>query len=95
MSYKNPSHWREANRRAYAKRMDLINEMKRKPCADCGGSFPPVCMDFHHVSGEKLFSLGGGRVNRSLERVLAEIAKCVVICANCHRLRHEAERSNS
>jgi hypothetical protein len=62
-------------------------EAKQKPCQDCHMKFDPICMDFHHVSGEKDFNIGWGRYGP--KRVSAEIAKCIVLCANCHRLRHK------
>jgi hypothetical protein len=70
-----------------------INEFKRRPCADCGGEFPPYLMDFDHVTGEKLDNICGMRT-RTVERdtILAEIAKCEVVCANCHRARTHARR---
>jgi len=48
-------------------------------------------MDFHHVDGEKSMTLGevGGA---SLKRIHAEIAKCIVLCANCHRIRTYTKR---
>jgi hypothetical protein len=64
---------------------------KQGPCVDCGGRFPPECMDFDHIveRGPKLFNISkaGGR---NVEGVLAEIAKCDLICANCHRTRSRA-----
>ena len=60
---------------------------------DCGGRFPAVCMEFDHVRGEKLFSVGI-RVSYKMETVLAEIAKCDLVCANCHKIRtHERRRA--
>lgn len=58
-----------------------------KPCTDCGGFFPPCVLHWDHVPerGPKLFNLG--RADYSLERVLAEIAKCDLVCANCHAIR--------
>lgn len=95
-------YWREYNianrtaRRAseaarYARNREAIREAKNRPCADCGGSFPPVCMDFDH-RGDKKFNLGQyGK--RSIETLMAEIAKCDVVCANCHRIRtHETTK---
>jgi hypothetical protein len=67
----------------------LIADLKRSAvCADCGGKFPPCCMDFDHVPerGPKLFNLSGNN-DYSLERVRAEIEKCDIVCANCHRIR--------
>jgi len=43
-------------------------------------------MDFHHVFGEKTMAIGGGE-STSASRIRDEIAKCVVLCANCHRIR--------
>lgn len=60
-------------------------------CIRCGED-DPVCLDFHHREpDEKEFSIslasqqGWGRA-----RVLAEIAKCDVLCANCHRKVHRS-----
>src|ERR671939_658014 len=61
---------------------DWINQFKCRPCADCGGEFPPYLMDFDHVSGEKLDDICGMRMRTmSREAILAEIEKCEVVCA--------------
>lgn len=76
-----------ANRAArYARNRRIIEEGKSKPCMDCGGTFHFVAMDFDHVRGEKLFSLGVVQ-GHSVEKIMAEIAKCDVVCSNCHRIR--------
>lgn len=63
-------------------------EQKRNPCVDCKGEFPEVCMDFDHVRGNKRMNLsqmmGMGYARKYL---VAEIAKCDLVCANCHRIR--------
>ena len=48
---------RENKLQRIAKIREVINEYKKKPCADCERSFPPVAMDFDHVRGEKKFSM--------------------------------------
>lgn len=54
------------------------------PCVDCSET-DPVVLEFDH-HGEKLFSMGNiSRLGIPLFRVIAEIAKCHVRCANCHR----------
>ena len=64
-------------------------EERAKGCMDCGGHFHPHAMEFDHVRGEKWKTIsllaGGGRC--SLERFEEELAKCDVVCANCHRVR--------
>ncbi len=59
---------------------------KNVPCADCGGQFPPECMDFDHVSGDKVGDLSN-MWSFGEARLIAEIAKCELVCANCHRTR--------
>ena len=57
-------------------------------CADCGFNGHPAALDFHHASGDKDFQIGGNAASHSWATVLREAAKCVVLCANCHRIRH-------
>ena len=65
----------------------FIDSFKNKPCADCGVKYPPYVMDFDHL-GNKEFSLYEAiGHNFSEEKILAEINKCEVVCANCHRIR--------
>ena len=64
----------------------LVDGFKASPCLDCGNCFPPECMDFDHVRGVKVFSIGQFG-QRKLDHVIAEIAKCDLVCANCHRVR--------
>jgi hypothetical protein len=45
-------------------------------------------MDFDHVRGEKKFNIKQAAQRRLGTRaLLEEIAKCELVCANCHRLR--------
>ena len=57
-------------------------------CEKCGENHP-ACLDFHHINpNEKSFALG--RVDKflSIKLLQNEIAKCEVLCANCHRKEH-------
>lgn len=71
------------------KLLDLIRSYKQKPCVDCGIQYPPYVMQYDHVSDEdKLFDLGKAhKKGYSEKRILDEIAKCEVVCANCHAER--------
>jgi hypothetical protein len=64
----------------------LIQGAKSVPCMDCGASYPPYVMDFDHVRGKKLFDIGRMR-SQTAAKIMSEIAKCDVVCANCHRIR--------
>jgi hypothetical protein len=71
-------------------RKKYINKTKNKPCVDCGKIYPPWVMDFDHREGTlKLSSIGGIHSGRlwSFEKIDEEIAKCELVCANCHRQR--------
>ena len=72
------------------KNKEYIDSRKRIPCADCNGVFPEVCMDFHHINpNEKDQHYNNGQLKCwSMKRIVEELDKCVVLCANCHRIRH-------
>ncbi|HET8685325.1 MAG TPA: hypothetical protein VFM18_01525 [Methanosarcina sp.] len=73
--------------RRLTRKMIAINQHGNK-CADCEQSYHPSCYDFHHLDpNEKDFNPCSG-LSKKLEVFLAEVAKCVMLCANCHRIRH-------
>jgi transposase len=54
-------------------------------CALCGYARHPAALQFHHVNpATKSFGLGVRGITRSIEKLRAEAAKCVPLCANCH-----------
>jgi hypothetical protein len=80
--------------------VEFLRELRARPCTDCESTFAPHQMDFDHRDGSsKSFRLtSGGAMIRPLDALLAEAAKCDVVCANCHRLRtkrrHEARQGS-
>jgi hypothetical protein len=87
------AEWRSALR---TRRSELIDAIKNVPCVDCDQKFPPICMDFDHVPerGEKSFSISQRcYTGSSWELILEEIAKCEIVCSNCHRMRTEVRRT--
>ena len=69
--------------------VELLRDLRRVPCADCGGRFKPHQMDFDHRDpATKSFNVMTGRAMlMSTQKVLAEVAKCDIVCVNCHRVR--------
>src|ERR1700694_788364 len=69
--------------------LEFLRDLRRRPCADCEQSFPPWVMDFDHRDPEtKSFSLAAGHaLLKSRDALLVEIAKCDIVCANCHAIR--------
>lgn len=62
-------------------------------CEDCGIRHPAVLQFHHRRKEDKVFNIGDAcRRKLSLERVKQEVAKCMIICANCHFIRHWNER---
>lgn len=76
---------------AYRRRIrERIAKIKvERGCVDCGYNASHHALDFDHLR-DKEFSLGAAQ-SVSWERVVKEIEKCEVVCANCHRVR-TAER---
>lgn len=74
----------------------LVQELKRQPCTDCGWRFPPYVMDFDHVRGTKVRSIGRLVAYGHEAGLRAELEKCELVCANCHRIRtHRRGYGNS
>ena len=67
------------------------------PCVDCGKHYPHPVMDLHHLDP----STKDWDITRMIKadygpkRIKEEIDKCVLLCSNCHRLRHHKERMES
>ena len=81
---------KRANRQkiARASKRAMLTEIKDVPCLDCKVRYPNYVMDFDHVRGEKSFNLAKAvDDNVSVEKLLAEVAKCDIVCSNCHRER--------
>lgn len=67
----------------------LLDFFVANPCADCGER-DPVVLEFDHLA-DKAFDIGSALPYRNWESILEEIAKCEVVCRNCHR-RRESRR---
>lgn len=60
----------------------------RDRCVVCGED-DPAALDFHHVDpATKSFNVASVGRSKSLQAVDRELAKCVVLCASCHRKVH-------
>ena len=89
--------------KAHVKRMalrkklwkDWLSQNVDMKCQECGYDKYKAAIDFHHKDpSEKEFAIGnwtGGRYafnESNIQKVLDEINKCDVLCANCHRGLH-------
>ncbi|MBC7797069.1 MAG: hypothetical protein H7Z37_09370 [Pyrinomonadaceae bacterium] len=82
----------EKNKRfAENRRKWLIEFKKTLKCVRCQESHPATLTFHHRNDSEKSFEIGNAlKLGVSLKRLLAEIDKCEVLCANCHAKEHLA-----
>ena len=73
--------------------MRRVNEIKEAAyCKDCGNSFPAICMDFDHLR-DKVEEVSRLVANGcKWEMIETEIAKCDIVCSNCHRIRTQVRK---
>lgn len=88
--------------RAYVSDTNLIRRRNKKQecvdylggkCAHCGGEFITHVFDFHHKDPSQKDSDIGSmlRLNKSKNDLIHELDKCILLCANCHRIEHYKE----
>jgi predicted HNH restriction endonuclease len=73
------------------RRSKLLTLIGRKggKCSICSGTFDPCVYDFHHTNpADKEFTIGEN-MNIPIQKLLSEVDKCILVCANCHRLLHK------
>jgi len=70
----------------------LHNYKKTLKCTKCGENHPAT-LDFHHRDPkDKIGSIAHSScLGWGMKKLLKEIAKCDVLCANCHRKLHYKE----
>jgi hypothetical protein len=76
-------HYNALNKKAKAFVVDYFGDK----CFDCGGSFHRACYDVHHLD-PSLKDFNVGNVNTISDKLIKELEKCVMLCSNCHRIRH-------
>ncbi|MDP9320566.1 MAG: hypothetical protein M3P16_05685 [Chloroflexota bacterium] len=63
-------------------------------CAGCAAVVPESLFEFHHLDARtKDFAISHDGITRRWSKIEAELAKCVLLCANCHRETHAGLRS--
>ena len=84
------------NHRLKIKRRRLMLEyLKDKSCAICQINDPRV-LEFDHLDpSAKSFSIARGNSDLLLSwpKILAEIEKCQILCANCHKIKTAQEQN--
>lgn len=79
----------------YARCRQVMLELKGTICRDCGGTFPPEKLHFHHRNpADKSFGMNLVKSHGSA-KTREEAAKCVVVCGPCHTARTRKEKHAS
>ncbi len=75
---------KKRNRIIWLRIRQLVWEyLNSHPCVDCGEK-DPIVLEFDHIRDKKS-NISELTKDASLNKVVEEIAKCEVRCANCHR----------
>ncbi len=87
--------YQETKRQLQQKYKKWIADYKKEQrCSMCGFA-DHRALEFHHL-GNKEFSIAKyAYYHYGFKRLKKEIEKCVVLCANCHRILHDKERNNN
>jgi hypothetical protein len=96
--YENHEHYRNSHNSSRNKiREDnarkVFEYLSKHPCVNCGESDPIVLEFDHRDKNDKIENIANLVLNSSWTRIEKEIAKCDVLCANCHR-RKSAKQFN-
>lgn len=66
---------------------EILRSKKDRPCVDCGVKYPYYVMQFDHLGSDKQYNIANLVNLNNLTKLETEIAKCEVVCANCHAER--------
>ena len=78
------------NRRNQRKKLN--EELKNKPCMDCGRLLPHWMMDFDHTNGQMKSNTMSRLIADMNRNINIEIKKCDLVCAICHTYRTRKRR---
>lgn len=86
---KNKSRRLEINHKWRDKRVKFFKEIKSCMICNHCGERNPVCLEFHHKNPEeKDLEIATAMYRWSQRKLEQEIAKCMVLCSNCHKKEH-------
>lgn len=63
----------------------MMEFLKDNHCVDCGND-NPIVLEFDHLHN-KQYGISTMMSSYPWEKILVEISKCEVVCANCHKIR--------
>ena len=80
--------YKESSKKSRAEKQKKMFLLKSNPCTDCKKEYHPVVMHWDHLdSATKIDNISRLIMNSSWAKVLEEVKKCELVCANCHQMR--------
>lgn len=88
-------HYQDNKKYYHDKKKNFINDLhgkiaeikEKNPCTDCGEFYPYYVMDFDHIGDDKEMNIANSINYGNWAKIEEEIAKCELVCSNCHRKR--------
>ena len=93
------SQWYKENRNRRQEIANTKNQQRKQKavdyfggkCADCDQTFPNCVFQFHHLDPSKKDINPSGAMARNENSMWIELKKCIMLCANCHIIRHRGK----
>lgn len=86
-------HAEQAKSRGRKRKLMAIDYLGNK-CQECGKIWHPSQYEFHHIDPKEKDYDPAQALQKSWENFKKELDKCMLLCANCHRLKHHNYESN-
>lgn len=84
---KNKDKYLQSNKKRRDELRNSIRQLKQNtPCTDCGNYYPHYVMDFDHLRDKEAL-INKFITNNNRTGLTRELAKCEIVCSNCHRER--------
>lgn len=90
--------WYAENRKRRQDKANNVNRSRKRmivdhfgdKCHDCGNTYHQCVYEFHHLDPTQKDVNPSRALSWKEEKMWTEINKCIMLCSNCHKIRHFA-----
>jgi len=94
------SKWYSDNRKERQNAANRLNQKRKREivdyfgdkCLDCGNTYPQCVYQFHHLEPKGKDVNPSYALSKRPSEMWKELNKCVMLCANCHMIRHHVRK---
>ena len=83
---------RDHSKAIYSRNKAFVRDLLNSRCCNACGETDHIVLEFHHRPDESKLNNVTDMMSLSIETIETEIAKCDILCANCHRRLHYYKR---